>query len=172
MSVFLWNNSLTNINPKIIETLQILFKMSTFSIYCACLYVLKELTGRERRPRTDTAWWPNHGGRRTTSPRPDWCLLKLPKYWQNSEYSLTLSFSLFLSLSVRPYLSLSLSKEREREVERERRDREDYNFTVNISHCNIRYKIHVIDKKMLFRWYNILSVLFIENLFVNSCFNN
>lgn len=83
--------------------------------------------------------------------------------------TLSLSPSLCFCLCPSVRLSLSLSQKREREVERERREREDYNFTVNISHCNIRYKIHVIDKKMLFRWYNILSVLFIENLFVNSC---
>lgn len=90
----------------------------------------------------------------------------LTEQWVLS-HSLILSVSVFVRPSVS--LSLSLSKEREREVERERRDREDYNFTVNISHCNIRYKIHVVDKKCCFGDIIFYQSYLFENLFLNSC---
>lgn len=71
----------------------------------------------------------------------------LTEQWVLS-HSLLLSVSVCLCPSIRP---------------------SQYNFTVNISHCNIRYKIHVVDKKCCFgdRIFN-QSYLF-ENLFLNSC---
>lgn len=91
-----------------------------------------------------------------------------------STLSLSPSLCFCLSLSIRPSLFpslfLSLSRKRERGRKREKeRERRQYNFTVNISHCNIRYKIHVVDKKCCFGEIIFYQSYLFENLFLNSC---